>query len=95
MQSNETQELTGNITFIKNDYGFISTHADAPKGYESMQFFFHFSNVQRGVRPVLGLPVSFLLGQPLRVGQKMQAIRVRPFVSVLDQGALSVLGGSR
>jgi cold shock CspA family protein len=92
MQNNEMPraEFLGTITFIKNDYGFITTQAIA--GDTPRQYFFHASNFQKGVRPTLGARVSFLLGQPLRPGQKLQAIRVRPADSLVNIG-MSLLGG--
>jgi cold shock CspA family protein len=81
-------ELHGTITFLKNNYGFI-TAQDEPT-----QYFFHFSNFKTGQRPVLGASVRFRLGQPIRLGQKVQAIGVRPANPSLED-VMSALGGSR
>jgi cold shock CspA family protein len=82
-------ELQGTITFLKNNYGFILA-SDEP-----IQFFFHFSNFKTGQRPVLGASVCFRLGQPIRLGQKVQAVSVRLANSPLVEAGLSALGGAR
>jgi cold shock CspA family protein len=90
MQANELQ---GTITFVKNNYGFITTQLSS--GDKPVQFFFHFSNFKTGQRPVLGACVCFRLGQPIRLGQKVQAIGVRLSDAPSMEGALSVLSGAQ
>jgi len=62
---------------------------------EPTQFFFHFSSFKAGQRPVLGASVYFRLGQPIRLGQKVQAIGVRLANPPLVEGVMSVLAGVR
>jgi hypothetical protein len=74
--------------------GFITTQILASD--EPIQFFFHFSNFKVGQRPVLGASVCFRLGQPIRLGQKVQAVSVRLANSPLvEAGLLALLGGAR
>lgn len=86
-------ELQGTITFLKNNYGFITAKIIASD--EPTQWFFHFSNFKTGQRPVLGASVYFRLGQPIRLGQPVQAVSVRLANSPLMESALSALGGAR
>lgn len=51
-------------------WGFLS--------YDDNEWFFHLSNCAAGFQPTLGALVEFEIAPPLRLGQKDQAVNVRP-----------------
>ena len=59
------------------------------------QYFFHISNFSRDGaegkkrKPILGEVVSFELADPVRLGAKVQAVKIRPSDVVVQTGALS------
>ncbi len=64
--------MMGTCTFWQNQrgYGFIT----APDG---TQYFLHISNFERGKTPVRGALISYVLGEPLHAGTKLQAINAK------------------
>ena len=86
--------MIGTCTFWQNQrgYGFITAS-------DGTQYFLHISNFERGKTPVLGAFVSFVLGQPLRPGMKLQAINAK-FATAeetrhlqIETGASALAGG--
>ena len=76
-------------TFIESrGFGFLT---DA----SGEQYFFHISNFSRDGaegkkrKPILGEFVSFELADPVRLGAKVQAVKIRPSDVVVQTGALS------
>jgi cold shock CspA family protein len=76
-------------TFIEGrGFGFLTD----PSGE---QYFFHISNFLReGAegkkrKPMLGEMVSFELADPVRLGAKVQAVKIRPSIVQVEVGAMS------
>jgi cold shock CspA family protein len=76
-------------TFIEGrGFGFLT---DA----SGEQYFFHISNFSReGAegkkrKPILGEVVSFELADPVRLGAKVQAVKIRPAGLHVEVGAMS------
>jgi cold shock CspA family protein len=76
-------------TFIESrGFGFLT---DA----SGEQYFFHISNFLReGAegkkrKPILGEVVSFELADPVRLGAKVQAVKIRPAGLHVEVGAMS------
>ena len=76
-------------TFIEGrGFGFLTDSSGE-------QYFFHISNFSReGAegkkrKPILGEVVSFELADPVRLGAKVQAVKIRPSDVVVQTGALS------
>src|SRR5690242_11370357 len=74
--------MLGTINFFNasRGFGFIGT----PEG-ES--FFFHISNFERGSLPLVGAVVAFVLGPPLSLGKREQAVHVRYPKRMMDAAA--------
>jgi cold shock CspA family protein len=76
-------------TFIENrGFGFLTDSSGE-------QYFFHISNFFReGAegkkrKPILGEMVSFELADPVRLGAKVQAVKIRPALVQVEVGAMS------
>jgi cold shock CspA family protein len=76
-------------TFIEGrGFGFLTDSSGE-------QYFFHISNFSReGAegkkrKPILGEVVSFELADPVRLGAKVQAVKLRPADVTVQTGALS------
>jgi cold shock CspA family protein len=82
--------MIGQVTTFNDarGFGFITD----PSGE---QYFFHISNFLReGAegkkrKPMLGEMMSFDLADPVRLGAKVQAVKLRPSDVVVQTGALS------
>jgi cold shock CspA family protein len=76
-------------TFIENrGFGFLTDSSGE-------QYFFHISNFFREAaegkkrKPMLGEIVSFELADPVRLGGKTQAVKIRPAGLHVEVGAMS------
>jgi cold shock CspA family protein len=76
-------------TFIEGrGFGFLTDSSGE-------QYFFHISNFSRqGAegkkrKPILGEVVSFELADPVRLGAKVQAVKIRPAVLQVEVGSMS------
>jgi len=78
--------MIGRITFYNRDRGFGFIKSDTES------YFFHHSNF-KGVDDepnILGALVYFLIGEPLSVGKRAQAIKIR-FVTAEDVSGLEAV----
>ena len=71
--------MLGRITYWNNPrgFGFITVESTDGNGTFQQQYFFHHSNFKNGEIPRIGGIVVFSLGDPVAVGKKDQAVRVR------------------
>jgi cold shock CspA family protein len=76
-------------TFIEGrGFGFLTDSSGE-------QYFFHISNfLRQGAegkkrKPILGEVVSFELADPVRLGAKVQAVKIRPAVLQVEVGSMS------